>query len=147
MVVSAKDETANLPIRRYLVGAGVKSKRINQDKSPSGMRLGVNSNVLMKLNEVDSLEEAMSCLIKHGLYPVYDAGVERRMLLVKHSKLEKHALDRRKELGLVDIFELPEAVANAAQLLWKHSSPSFPDQYYSENEGINLLLADENLNL
>ena len=30
MVVSAKDETANLPIRRYLVGAGVKNNKINQ---------------------------------------------------------------------------------------------------------------------
>jgi hypothetical protein len=68
------------------------------------MRLGVNSNVLMKLNEVDSLEEAMSCLIKHGIYSGYDAGVERRMLLVKHSKLETtHFIGERSWVSLINL--------------------------------------------
>lgn len=143
MVVSTKGETASLPRRRYLVGAGVKSSKTAGDERRVGMRLGVSSHVLMELKEVDSLDEAILCLINEGLHPVYDAGVERRMLLVTSSKLEKHAFDRRKELGLVDIFESAEGVANAAQLLWKHSHPSFPDHYYSDNKGVNLILSDD----
>ena len=58
-------------VRRHLVGAG-----IERAGSKSG-RPGVDENVLTKLAEIASHEEAFECLEKHGYYCLFDAGVER----------------------------------------------------------------------
>ena len=72
-----------------------------------------------------------------GPSPVYDAGVERRILLVANTKLDSKASIRRRELGIEDLDVSEET--NAADL-WGQSVPSFPNEYYSSNSGINSLL-------
>lgn len=57
--------------RRHLVGAG-----IERAGSKLG-RPGVGENVLKKLAEITSHEEAFECLEEHGYYSLFDAGVER----------------------------------------------------------------------
>jgi hypothetical protein len=68
---------------------------------------------------------------------VYDAGVERRILLVAKTKLDSKACLRRRELELEDMDDFKET--NAIDL-WEHSIPTFPNEYYSSNSGINSLL-------
>jgi len=122
-------------VRRYLVGAGIGSKT---DPNPNrNGRPGISTEVFEDLNRTIGETEAVECVASHNLYPVYDAGVERRILLIRNNKMESHALVRRQELDLEDL-GVPSDL-NALEL-WASSTPSFPNEYYSQNSGINSLL-------
>jgi hypothetical protein len=81
----------------------------------------------------------MKTLAQYNLFPVFDTGVERRMLIVQKSKLENQVHDKKEELGLEDIV-IPDDTSVID--IWNDSYPSFPDKYYSPNQGIELLLKD-----
>jgi len=122
--------------RKYLVGAGMDTIE-KKDKARQG-RPRADYDVLKELEQVENCEMANQCLLKHGLYPVFDAGVERRMLVIDEvSTLHRHAKSKRHELGLEDIV-VPDFI-NVMDL-WGQSSPSFPKKYYSANKGVNFLL-------
>lgn len=91
------------------------------------------------MNKTNNSHEAKCILERNGLFPVYDAGVERRMLVTMGTKLDKMCMDRRNELEIDDIDSKTKSILE----LWQMSTPSFPDQYYSPNNmGINALLED-----
>jgi len=121
-------------IRRYCVGIGPTDEDGNSRRTS---RPGINADVWKALDSVGTIDEAFKCLQMHQLYPVYDAGVERRILLVSDSKWGVQASRKRSELGLDD---LPSGL-NALQL-WNSSSPSFPSSYYVNNKGLSLILKD-----
>jgi predicted O-methyltransferase YrrM len=92
MVVNKKDG-----VRRHLVGAGIQSKnksnsnkRSNNDTSDaqrksdvsSGGRPGVEDHVIDELARLHTYEDSLHCLEKYDYYPVYDAGVERLLMVV-----------------------------------------------------------------
>lgn len=121
-------------VRRYCVGAGIGT--VNGDANRNG-RPGISYDAWKDVAELKDSKQVIACLALHGLYQVFDAGVERRMLLVNNSKLETHAAKRRNDLGLV---QLPSCLDTME--LWMNSIPSFPQSYYVDNHGINLLLED-----
>ncbi len=119
-------------VRRYCVGIGPTDEDETRRRTS---RPGINANVWKALDSVSTINEAFRCLHMHQLYPIFDAGVERRMLLVADSKWGIQASQKRSELGLGD---LPTGLD--ALRLWNNSSPSFPSSYYVNNKGLNLLL-------
>ena len=128
-------------VRRYLVGAGIgheeKNRNSGSGKNDRNGRPGISFELYQDLDGVVCDAEALECITSRNLYPVYDSGVERRMLLVNKSKLEAKASLRREELGLEEI----DSPRNVTALgLWMRSKPSFPPNYYSKNTGINALL-------
>ena len=123
-------------IRRYMVGAGI-GKENQSSKDDRNGRPGISVEIFDKLENMTSCEEANNLLASRHLYPVYDAGVERRILLVAKTKLDSKACLRRRELELEDMDDFKET--NAIDL-WEHSIPTFPNEYYSSNSGINSLL-------
>ena len=126
-------------IRYYLVGAGIGAETANTSGERKG-RPGIGLETFNELKRASNSNEAKNILEKHGLFPVYDAGVERRMLAIQDTKLEKICRERRKELEIED---LHSKVKLSVLELWQSSSPSFPSQYYSPNNmGINALLQD-----
>lgn len=124
-------------VRRYLVGAGIGSEN-NSSKSDRNGRPGISMETYKDLGKMTCGINAAEYINSQNLYPVYDAGVERRILLIKESKLESQAYTLRQELGLVDLDSSYRSVLD----LWADSSPSFPSEYYSKNSGINALLQD-----
>ena len=81
-------------------------------------RLGVPANVLGELSSIEDSTEAFTCLAGHGYHPIYDAGVERLMMVVpKDDRVERSAVQ-----------------------LWKQSVPTYATSYYSNNSGISALL-------
>ena len=122
-------------IRKYLVGAGVGTSN-NKVLSRKG-RPGIDSSTFSELNHAQNHTQATQTLLKHDLFPVFDTGVERRMLIVQRSKLKNHADFKREELGLQDIIINDDT---SVCDIWNDSSPSFPNHYYSPNRGIELLL-------
>jgi len=130
-------------IRRYLVGAGIgqsnksSSNDGESDKNDRNGRPGISLELYNDLNQIEDNEEAMECITSHNLHPVYDAGIERRMLLISKSKLKAQTCIRQEELELEEISLADHVTAND---LWSISTPSFPSEYYSENKGINSLL-------
>jgi hypothetical protein len=100
--------------RRHLVGAGIQ----NDKKSKTSGRLGLPANVVEELSSIADSKEALKCLADHGYNPVYDAGVERLMMIVpKNGRNERSAVE-----------------------LWRHSVPTYATSYYSNNSGIAALL-------
>eukprot|EP00957_Ditylum_brightwellii_P179894 13703895-Ditylum_brightwellii.AAC.1 len=106
------------------------------------------------------------------MVPVYDAGVERLALLISGSKLAKHAVKKRESLKLppppvvpfVDIEEdedesketgvvplSPSTIRRQRQMtikeIWSTSIPQYVQGYYSDNEGVTLLLEEAAANL
>ncbi len=122
-------------IRRYLVGAGIGHDL--EDKNSRLGRPGISLDLFQDLNGVLCDSEALERITSQKLFPVYDSGVERRMLLVNKSKLEIQASLRRAELNLEEMEVDPNVTALD---LWSRSIPSFPPKYYSKNTGINALL-------
>mmetsp|Transcript_27037 Transcript_27037/g.40006 ORF Transcript_27037/g.40006 Transcript_27037/m.40006 type:complete len:440 (+) Transcript_27037:155-1474(+) len=121
-------------VRRYCVGAGIGT--VNGDANRNG-RPGISYEAWKDIAELRDLKQIIACLASHGMYRVFDAGVERRLLLVNNSKLETHAAKRRNDLELE---KLPSCLDTVE--LWMNSVPSFPQNYYVDNRGINLLLED-----
>ncbi|KAL7458177.1 hypothetical protein ACHAWC_009738 [Mediolabrus comicus] len=86
MVVNKKDG-----VRRHLVGAGVQSKnksnsnnRSNNDTSDAQRKS--EDHVLDELERLHTYEDALHCLEKYDYYPVYDAGVERLLMVVSDAE-------------------------------------------------------------
>jgi hypothetical protein len=89
-------------VRRHLVGAGIiqsknksnSNNSRNNDTSDaqrksylsSGGRPGVEVHVLDELAGLHTYEEALHCLEKYDYYPVYDAGVERLLMVVSDAE-------------------------------------------------------------
>ena len=141
-------------VRRYLVGAGIGQPNVKgststsnsnsnsneaerSDKNARNGRPGISFELYNTLDQIEDHKEAIECLNSHDLSPVYDAGVERRMLLISNSKLKAQTKLRREELGLEAITLADHVTVND---LWTSSVPSFPSDYYSKNKGINSLL-------
>lgn len=122
-------------VRKYLVGAGVGTNN-DSSKDSRNRRPGISMEVYEYLDRITCEIDAAECINSHNLYPVYDAGVERRILLIQKSKLESKARIRRQELDLEDLESSDCSVLD----LWEDSFPSFPNEYYSKNSGINALL-------
>ncbi|EEC45016.1 predicted protein [Phaeodactylum tricornutum CCAP 1055/1] len=106
--------------RHHMVGAGIGCK----STSAFG-RIGLPADTLQRLNTTSSAEAARSTLLESGHFPVYDAGVERLLLLVSHSSA---AIEHGKDV--------------CAKALWSDSQPSYTSRYYSSNCGITALLTD-----
>ena len=86
-------------VRRYLVGAGIENEKNKNDiqqqkktgaaagiKKKDTGRPGIDKHVWDELIQLDSCDEAMQCLQTHDYYPVYDAGVERLIMVVPGSQ-------------------------------------------------------------
>lgn len=102
-------------VRRHLVGAGIQT---DNSKSKTKGRLGVPANVLEELSSIKDSGKALTCLAGHGYHPIYDAGVERLIMVVpKDDRVERPAVQ-----------------------LWKQSMPTYATSYYSNNSGIAALL-------
>jgi len=137
IMVVRKQTNPNFCIeRKYLVGAGIDSLDDKKSNSRQG-RPGINSTVYSDLQQVTDSGEAIKTLMSHGLCPVYDTGVERRMMIVQKSTLKSHSVLKKEELNLTDIL-IPDEMS--IQDIWDQSTPKFPDHYYSPNAGIALLL-------
>ena len=121
MVASPRDG-----LRRYLVGAGIQNdvQEVQQEqgtKQTTG-RLGIPITVRNELELIATAKEAFECLLSYNYYPVYDAGVERLMMVVSSN---------------------PTTVDNQSlspKDLWSQSIPNYGHSYYSENSGISALL-------
>ena len=138
MSVGQSENSIDHWTRYYLVGAGVGVGTSNSSEGRKG-RPGINIQTFNELNKTNNSHEAKCILERNGLFPVYDAGVERRMLVTKGTKLDKMCMDRRNELEIDDIDSKTKSILE----LWQMSTPSFPDQYYSPNNmGIDALLED-----
>jgi hypothetical protein len=132
-------------IRRYFVGAGIaqqgppeNSQNPNGDKNDKRKgRPGISYDLFQGLDQDISEADALDLIESHHLYPVYDSGVERRMLIVDRTKWEAQASISRKELGLEKIDSPPHMTTTD---LWRTSTPSFPMKHYSPNTGIHRLL-------
>ncbi len=137
MAVEKKKQSSSIRSveRKYLVGAGIGSSE-NEAKCRQS-RPGIDSKIYSDLNHASTYLEAITILINEGLYPVYDTGVERRMVVIERSKLKSHVSTKREELQLQNI---PFPESKSVVDIWRESSPVFPDEYYSPNQGINLLL-------
>lgn len=127
---------ANLQ-RRYLVGAGVVDVSDNNTNRRKSARPGIDVETYSSLCNAKNAIEGEQILLENNYWPVYDSGVERRLLLVQRSKMRNHALSKKEELELDDL-EVPESYKVLD--VWNDSKPSFPNSYYSPNEGIELLL-------
>lgn len=138
-LVMAVDNNSGIPIRKYMVGAGIGSKENDSNNEKNG-RPGIPSDVFIQLGEITDDNGALEVLRSNNLFPVYDAGVERRLLVIENTKLETQASMRREELGLDDIIH--EIDVKDSVEIWQKSKPSFPADYYSSNTGINSLLID-----
>ena len=114
MVVAAEDG-----VRRHLVGAGIQHGSSNKN----GARLGLLSHILTELSSITNAVQALECLARHSLYPVYDTGVERLMMLLPNSEASRRVGDTKSGLEL-----------------WEKSVPSYASSYYSSNSGIAALL-------
>uniref|UniRef100_A0A7S2XP92 Uncharacterized protein n=1 Tax=Attheya septentrionalis TaxID=420275 RepID=A0A7S2XP92_9STRA len=136
--------------RRHLVGAGVTPASSDVQKSPSVFtRPTLSEDIWEDLGNCclegelsgadDATKEltALTCLDRHGLAPVYDAGVERLILVIRGSKLEPHVELKRVELGLSPY---DKEHLYSAHELWQQSVPTFPNEYYSVSVGVNALL-------
>ena len=77
-------------IRRHLVGAGIKNSNIQPgskiNNNLSTGRPGIEEHVLEELAGLTANGEALNCLDRHLYYPVYDAGVERLLLVVSKAQ-------------------------------------------------------------
>ena len=120
-------------VRRHLVGSGIrpsdhesadlanKDTGTNGNKQGLGSRPGLPSRVLEQLSEISrsDWESSLQCMSSAGFNPVYDAGVERLMLLTSAQG------DRN----------------DSALELWSRSVPTYATSYYSDNSGIWATLA------
>jgi hypothetical protein len=119
MAIKSKDGS-----RRHLIGGGIQNEDdVNVDgaklDSPH-IRYGLPKNILHELESINSFNEAKQCLHRHGYYLIYDAGVERLLLLAsnKPGGFEKESI----------------------QSLWKSSTPQYASHHYSNNSGIDAII-------
>jgi hypothetical protein len=110
-------------VRRHLVGAGIQHED-DEGTTTNHDRLGLPHRVLEQLSGISESEPAYECLLQHGFFPVYDAGVERLFLPIIDS-----AAARQRNDSLY-----------TPMSLWEKSVPSYTTSYYSCNSGIVALL-------
>jgi hypothetical protein len=105
--------------RRHLIGSGIQSEDHNDAKisDPHTSRLGISSSAMMELESITSYSEAVQSLHHHGYHLVYDAGVERLILLISKAQ-----------------------VGESVDSLWKSSIPQYATKHYSKVAGINALI-------
>ncbi|GKY96325.1 hypothetical protein MPSEU_000592100 [Mayamaea pseudoterrestris] len=113
--------------RRHLVGAGIRAAN-----SESAHRVGLPTETLHQLSQLENAKAAVELLRAHGFSPVYDSGVERLCMLVPSSKAVR-ALQRENEDWRATDDDTTKAV-------WDDSVPKYPSEYYSPNSGILELL-------
>ena len=119
-----------------MVGAGV-GESVENPNNKKNSRPGIDNETYTALCQSKNAVEGEQILLNNGYWPVYDAGVERRILLIQRTKMKNHVLSKKEELGLDDIV-IPEH--RTVLDVWNESTPSFPSIYYSPNPGIEFLL-------
>jgi len=158
-------------VRRYLVGANLHQDL--EDGSTKGGRVGIGTEALSAISTCTTATQVKDVLYtQYKMVPVYDAGVERLALLISGSKLAKHAVKKRESLKLppppvvpfVDMEEdedesketgvvplSPSTIRRQRQMtikeIWSTSIPQYVQGYYSDNEGVTLLLEEAAANL
>ncbi|KAL7543312.1 hypothetical protein ACHAXR_012621 [Thalassiosira sp. AJA248-18] len=111
-------------IRRHAVGAGLtpleQSESCRDMTTSQVLRAGLPDSLLRQLQEQPLYENPdgdtspFTIAAQQGFHPVFDAGVERLMLVVASEKTE-HLQPTK---------------------LWENSEPRFPKEHYSSNTGI-----------
>jgi hypothetical protein len=110
-------------IRRHAVGVGLtplgNGIDVNNMTTSKLLRVGLPQQLTNELEQYDDAKQTnhtcWDIAKKYGFYPVFDAGVERLMLIVDDGGAN------------------PEA-------LWKESSPRFVTDHYSPNAGIGKMI-------
>ncbi|KAL7437462.1 hypothetical protein ACHAXM_005916 [Skeletonema potamos] len=112
-------------IRRHAVGVGLTPLENNMDSTPNNtsllLRMGLPLPLLNELHQYNQVETEQSCwdiARNYGFLPVFDAGVERLMLLIDDG--------RSNQLK-------PET-------LWNESTPRFVTDHYSKNYGVERMI-------
>lgn len=118
MVVGADDGK-----RRHLVGAGIRPGSSSGNEARG--RQGLEQHILEELEMKWKYNDVLQCLKSHGFYTVYDAGVERLIMIVRKA-LYTEQID---EDGKPTVLEL-----------WENSVPKYASTYYSSNRGVAALL-------
>ena len=109
--------------RHPLVGAGLiinNNNNSNNDNNTRSLRRSLPQHIINELADIDCPDKVRELLSYYNYYCVYDAGVERLMMLVDEPK-------ESIEIDVIDLFRYK-------------STPSFPINYYSNNKGISALL-------
>jgi hypothetical protein len=118
--------------RRHLVGAGIKMDHALDTTVPDNqhnIRLGLPPSVVFELASITNYKDAVQCLHRHGYHLVYDAGVERLVLLLtKRRPTSNQTAD--------DVSPQSESTTD----IWESSNPQYAQRYYSPNSGINALI-------
>lgn len=120
--------------RRHLVGAGIRTFDTTESKfnrtgdtcisAKKIDRIGLSTDVLEKLNRVDSVEEVLQTLSEYNYFPIYDTGVERMMKIVSYDPNGNQIIASK---------------SNVVEM-WQNSQPTYAKEYYSPNLGIATLL-------
>ncbi|KAL9179437.1 hypothetical protein ACHAXT_008727 [Thalassiosira profunda] len=112
-------------IRRHAVGAGLAPFELGQDTSSMTtsmlLRLGLPESVLQQLEQDETADgdSPWQIATEAGFRPVFDAGVERLMMVVGSDNTEQLS----------------------ASELWEKSTPRYVKEHYSPNAGIESMLA------
>lgn len=100
-------------VRRHLVGAGIQNDNVISKKG----RMGLPTNVLLKIDSMTNSDDVMKELVKENFFPVYDTGVERLLKIVSNQNKDE-----------------------CVKGLWQQSHPKYASAYYANNTGITSLL-------
>jgi hypothetical protein len=117
-----------LGLRRYLVGAG-----LGKNATLSNGRIGLDAVTLTELDQTSTADDALLCLYRNGMFPVYDAGVERLIMLVPGSDA-----CRRRQVFTATVNCKCTTTVN---YIWRQSTTQYSSSYYSDNSGVRALLA------
>ena len=129
-------------IRRHLVGAGIKKNNNDIQSSASGPnnnsndistgRPGIDEHVLEELASLNTHEEALHCLGQYEYYPVYDAGVERLVMVVlPNAQSQSISAASSEEKSMQESASLQEAECVPA---------TYAATYRTNNSGISAIL-------
>ena len=112
-------------IRRHAVGAGLtpleEMELHSIDTMPTStlLRSGLPDSLLKGLNSIDDCQCPWRRTYDAGFVPVFDAGVERLMMVVDNDDIGMPVID-----------------------LWDQSTPKFVSAHYSDNIGVARMLRD-----
>jgi len=112
-------------IRRHAVGAGLAPLEdmehdfINTVPTSTLLRSGLPASLLKGLHSLDDCQCPWRRTYDAGFVPVFDAGVERLMMVVDNDDSDMPVLD-----------------------LWDQSTPKFVSTHYSENAGVATMLRE-----
>jgi hypothetical protein len=104
--------------RRHLIGNEIQNNCDEKyDCNVRYDRIGLPPPVLEELSTLDKYEAAIQCLANHGFYPIYDAGSERLIRIIRE--------------------DIP---FDGMEATWNTQETSVSTQNHSNNAGINSLL-------